>query len=83
MFNTENPDGATLAGLTYTDKFGTWRKSQRSGPNGQCVEVTTLSDGSIAFRNSKNRDGGTAVFTTAEIAAFHEGVKDGEFDYLA
>jgi hypothetical protein len=34
----------------------------------------------VAVRDTKNRDGGTLIFTDAESAAFVGGVKDGEFD---
>ena len=57
-----------------------WRTSIRSGTNGNCVEVATnLSEG-VAVRDTKNRDGGTLVFSPAEWAAFVGGVQDGEFD---
>lgn len=59
-----------------------WRKSRASGPDGQCVEVAELPDGQIAVRNSRYPDGPALVYTSAEIAAFLTGVRNGEFDDL-
>ncbi|MFF3665521.1 DUF397 domain-containing protein [Microtetraspora malaysiensis] len=57
-----------------------WRRSERSGVNGNCVEVAELPDGQIGVRDSKNPDGPVLVFTPGEWDAFIGGVKDGEFD---
>jgi len=57
-----------------------FRKSSRSGQSGNCVEVATNLPDVVAVRDTKNRRGGTLVFTTAEWAAFIGGVRDGEFD---
>ncbi|MFI6869064.1 DUF397 domain-containing protein [Nocardia sp. NPDC050406] len=63
-------------------RFGVWRKSSFSGTNGECVETTATSDGSIAVRNSNNPDAGTLLFRRAEMAAWISGCKAGEFDDL-
>jgi hypothetical protein len=44
-----------------------WRKSRRSNPSGNCVELAALPDAMIAIRDSKDPDGphltlGRAVF---------------------
>jgi hypothetical protein len=57
-----------------------WHKSTRSGGSGNCVEVADNLPGIVAVRDTKNRDGGTLIFTDAEWSAFVGGVKDGEFD---
>jgi hypothetical protein len=64
-----------------------WRKSSFSGSGGtgggNCVEVASLHDGTIALRNSNHPDAGAVPFTPAEIAAWIKGCKAGEFDDLA
>ncbi|MEV4703929.1 DUF397 domain-containing protein [Actinoplanes sp. NPDC049316] len=59
-----------------------WFKSSRSGANGSCVEVAFLAE-AVAVRDTKDRDGGTLLFTRSEWAAFVGGAKQGEFDLPA
>ncbi|MFF7870625.1 DUF397 domain-containing protein [Streptomyces qaidamensis] len=59
-----------------------WMKSRHSNAEGNCVEVAPLVDGGIALRNSRDPDGPALVYTSAEVAAFLAGAKDGEFDHL-
>ena len=57
----------------------TWRKSTRSGPNGNCVEVAHL-DNAVALRDSRNPAGPALVFSPGEWRAFIDKVKSGTFD---
>jgi uncharacterized protein DUF397 len=58
-----------------------WRKAQRSVANGACVELAPVS-GMIAMRDSKDPEGPVLMYTKAELAAFLDGAKKGEFDDL-
>jgi hypothetical protein len=57
-----------------------WRKSQRSGARGNCVEMARISDDAIGVRNSRFPDGPVLIYTQAEIEALILGAKDGDFD---
>ena len=59
-----------------------WRKSSRSSAQGNCVETARLPGGQVAVRNSRHPEGPALVFTRAEVRAFLDGAKDGEFDEL-
>jgi hypothetical protein len=59
-----------------------WLKSRHSNPSGNCVEMACLPSGQIAVRNSRHPAGPVLCFTPAEIAAFLQGAKDGEFDRM-
>lgn len=59
-----------------------WRKSAASNPNGDCVELAPLPLGGVAVRNSRAPLGTVLIYTRAEIDAFLQGAKAGEFDDL-
>jgi hypothetical protein len=60
-----------------------WRKSRRSNPSGNCVELALLPARlGVAVRNSRDPDGPALVYALDEMAAFLGGVRDGEFDHL-
>ena len=56
----------------------TWRKSNYTGANGNCVEVAQLS-AVVAVRDSKDPGGPKLTFSPEEWLAFVAGVKAGEF----
>jgi uncharacterized protein DUF397 len=51
-----------------------WRKSRRSASNTHCVEVT-VATGVVGVRDTKDRDGGTLVFTPAQWTSFTASLK--------
>lgn len=59
-----------------------WRKSSFSVAAGECVELAALDGGLVGVRDSKDPGGGVLAFTRAELDAFVQGVKAGEFDDL-
>ena len=63
------------------DITGPWRRS--SFTNDQCVEVAETADGHVVVRNSRAHSEGLLRFTRAELRAFIDGAKAGEFDDLA
>jgi hypothetical protein len=60
-----------------------WRKSRRSNPSGNCVEMAAVPGrAEVAVRNSRFPDGPVLVYTRDEIIAFLQGARDGDFDEL-
>jgi hypothetical protein len=60
-----------------------WRKSGRSNPSGNCVELAGVGSGcDVAVRNSRDPEGPALIYTRAEMRAFILGAKDGDFDDL-
>lgn len=61
----------------------TWRKSARSGKQGNCVELGAVPAArGVAVRNSRFPEGPALVFSVAEMASFLTDVKGGAFDDL-
>jgi hypothetical protein len=58
-----------------------WIKSSRSYGIGECVELAADGD-MVALRDSKNPAVAHFRFTRAEMAAFLDGARRGEFDHL-
>ncbi|WP_411080105.1 DUF397 domain-containing protein [Streptomyces sp. cmx-18-6] len=61
---------------------GRWVKSRKSEANGMCIELAALPQGGIAIRNSTDPDGAALIVKSAELEAFVDGAKKGEFDSL-
>ena len=69
------PSAAELQGAA-------WRKSRRSNPSGNCVELAPLAAHGVAVRNSRYPAGPVLVCTSDEIAALVRAAKEGRFDGL-
>ena len=79
----EDQSSGSYNGVPAGDLPGArWRKSGRSSAQGNCVELAQLAGSEVAIRNSRHPGGPALVFTGAELDAFLEGVKDGDFDDL-
>jgi hypothetical protein len=59
-----------------------WIKASASTASGDCVEMRRKDD-RVQIRDSKNPDGAVLTFSGAQIAAWLEGARRGEFDALA
>lgn len=59
-----------------------WRKSVRSGYQGNCVEFAVAGD-DVAVRNSRDPHGTILAFPAADVASFLSAIKNGELDDLA
>ena len=58
-----------------------WIKASKSTDNNACVEMRR-NDGTIQIRDSKDPDGPVLNFTPAELDAWLDGARKGEFDQL-
>jgi hypothetical protein len=57
-----------------------WRKSRRSNPSGNCVELAELGGGAIAVRDSRQRSGPALIYSRTEIAILIGRVRSGTLD---
>lgn len=58
-----------------------WIKATKSGAGQNCVEMRR-NGSAVEIRDSKNPEGPIQRFTAAEVGAWLDGAKNGEFDHL-
>lgn len=59
-----------------------WIKASKSASNNDCVEMRR-NGATVEVRDSKDKTGPVLRFTPAELDAWLDGVRKGEFDHLA
>ncbi|GAA1510899.1 DUF397 domain-containing protein [Streptomyces albidochromogenes] len=59
-----------------------WYKPWSGGNGGNCIEAMKLADGRVAVRQSADPEGPALIYTPGEIAAFIQGAKAGQADFL-
>ncbi|MFE1292543.1 DUF397 domain-containing protein [Streptomyces sp. NPDC058751] len=59
-----------------------WHKPWSGTNGGSCVEAKRLPDGSVALRQSRDPEGPALIWSREEMAAFIEGAKSGQADFL-
>lgn len=64
-----------------TPSFANWRKSTRSNPGGNCVEVGFTPDATeTGIRDTKDRSYGTLAVSASTWSTFLANVKAGQLD---
>ncbi|GII90623.1 DUF397 domain-containing protein [Sinosporangium siamense] len=58
-----------------------WRKAERSGDSGDCLEVAPLPGGQVGIRDTEHLDQPPFVVSASVWGAFIDGAKRGEFDF--
>ncbi|MCW2919603.1 MAG: putative regulator protein [Actinomycetia bacterium] len=58
----------------------TWKKSRRSNPSGNCVEIAELADGAIAVRDSRQQAGPALIYSRTEIGVLISRARAGGLD---
>jgi hypothetical protein len=64
------------------DNLNPWIKASASQGISNCMEFRATPTGNVEQRDSKHPNGPVHTYTRAELAAFIDGAKRGEFDHL-